>query len=232
VTEQATTQLLTFRDRLRQLSPPWLQRGVAEKILYAIGVHVDGLADALVAGVKLRFPGVYSNESLPMLGRERRITRGRNELDSSYAERLARFLSDHQIRGGPYALLSQLHTYFKPDNFEIDLVYVAGPVRFHMDVDGTVTREIVGWTPDADTARWARWWLFYYTDQWAVTPPTPVELQDLKLIPRQWNAAHPLGYIVLFPSDAEFWNFPIGRTWNESGVWNTSGSANTIEIDT
>lgn len=231
MSETPTTVLLTFRDTLRKRSPPWLQNGLAEKILYSIGVHCDGFADALVAGVKQRFPGYYSFESLPVLGRERRITRGRSESDAAYASRLARFLTDHQLRGGPYALLSQLYLHYAPDTFPIDLVYYAGSVRFGMDVDGEVTRDLVTWHPDPNAAKWARWWLFYYTDQWAVTPPTAAELQDLKLIPRQWNAAHPIGTILLFSTGAELWNWPPGHTWNESGVWNTSGTVRTVEVE-
>lgn len=231
MTETASTVLLTFRDTIRRRSPPWLQRGLAEKILYSIGVLCDGFADALVAGVKQRFPGYYTYESLPLIGRERRMTRGRNETDSAYAGRLARFFTDHQLRGGPYALLSQLFIYYSPDTFPIDLVYYAGSARFHMDVAGEVTRDQVTWTPDTNAAKWARWWLFYYTEQWAATPPTDAELQDLRLIPRQWNAAHPFGYIVLFPTGAELWNWPPGHLWDESGTWDTSATSYTIEVD-
>ncbi len=231
MTETATLELLTFRDQIRRSSPPWLQRGLAEKVLYSIGLLCDGFGDALVAGAKQRFPNYYSADSLPVLGRERRITRGRSESDAAYGERLARFLTDHRMRGGPYALLSQLFIHYTPDTFPIELVYYAAGRRFVMDVAGEVTRDATAWSPDSNAAMWARWWLFYYTDQWAVTPPTDAELQDLRLIPRQWNAAHPLGYIVLFPGDAELWNWPTGHLWNETGVWNTTGTARFIEVE-
>lgn len=228
--ETSTPVLLTFRDTLRKHCPPWLQRGLAEKLLYSIGVHCDAFSDALVAAAKQRFPGYYSFDSLPLLGRERRITRGRSESDENYAARIARFFSDHQLRGGPYALLSQLFIHYTPDTFPIDLIYYAGSRRFQMDVGGDVTRDLVTWTPDTNAAKWARWWLFYYTDQWAVTPPSAAELQDLRLIPRQWNAAHPLGYIVLFPAGAEMWNFPLGRLWNRHVLWNNPVGGLTIEV--
>jgi hypothetical protein len=220
----------TFRDSIRKRSPPWLRRGLAERILYSLAVHLDILGDAVAAGVKLRFPGVYSADSLPYLGRERRMSRGRTELDAAYATRLDRWLTDHRMRGGPYALLAQIHAHYAPNNFPVELIYYSGR-RFSMDVAGNVTRDDIAWTPDANAAKWARWWLVYHTDLWAAEAPTDDEIEDLRLVPRQWNAAHCQGHIVLFPSDAELWNYPTGHVWNESGVWNTSGTARFLTIE-
>lgn len=229
--ETPSVELLTHRDTMKQVCPPWLQRGLAEKILYALALHCDIMADAIIAGVKHRFPGLYSFESLPLLGRERRIPRGRSESDAGYADRLTRFLTDHRRRGGPYAMLAQLFAYYQPNAFPIDLVYYTQGRRFHMDVDGVVTRDITGWKPDNNAAKWARWWMFFYTDQWASVPPTADELQDLKLVPRQWNAAHPFGTLILFPSTGELWGWPLGHLWGESGTWGTSGTVGFVELD-
>jgi len=221
--------LETYRDEIRRRSPPWLQRGTAEAFLYVLGLHVDIFGDALVAGIKHRFPGLYSFESLGLLGRERRISRGRTEPDASYAVRLCRWFTDHRLRGGPYALLAQLHAHFAPANFPIELVYYSGR-RFSMAPDGTVTRDDVIWSPDANAAKWARWWLFYHTDQWSTTP-SDAEIEDIRLVPRQWNAAHPLGWVVLMHAGVELWNWPLGHTWNESGTWNTTVPPLYIEVD-
>lgn len=223
-----TATLRTYRDRIRQISPPWLQNGLAEKILYALGLHVDGFGDALVAGVKLRFPGFYSDESLPYIGRERRIRRGRTESNANYAVRLTRWLVDHQRRGGPYALLAQLHAHYAPNNFPIELVYQSGR-RYSMNIDGQVTRDDIVWFPDAQTTKWARWWLFYLTDQFGT--PTAAEVEDLKLIPREWNAAHCFGYVVLFPSGGELIDYPPGHLIDEPGTINTTVVTMTIAVD-
>ena len=221
----------TFRDQIRKRSPPWLQIGTAEKYLYTLGLHLDALGDALVAGVKSRFPGLYSFETLPYLARERRLVRGPNEADEGFAARLCRWLPDHQVRGGAYALLGQLHTYYAPSNFPIDLVYANGR-RFHLATDGTITRSYDPWSPDGDVAKWARWWLFYNTDQWASVAPTQSEIDALRLVPRAWNSAHALGTIVLFPTGAQLWNYPPGHHWNEAGTWNTTGAeARFISVD-
>lgn len=231
--------LETYRDEIRRRSPPWLQRGVAERFMYAIGLHVDVFGDSLVAGLRHRFPGAYSFESLSLLGRERRLSRGRVESDATYAARLLRWLTDHQVRGGPYALLAQLYYYFRPAVFTIDLIYHSGR-RFRLNADvliagaplaQAVERDDLTWFPDAAPTRWAQWWLFYLTDQWAVTPPTDQELEDLRLVPRAWNAAHCIGHIVLFPSTAELWDYPTDHTWDEAGTWDTTGEPRFLTVD-
>jgi hypothetical protein len=231
VTETATKVLLTFRDTMKSISPPWLQTGLAEKILYSLAIQCDAFGDALVAGVKQRFPGYYSFDSLVLLGRERRIERGLFEGDKAYASRLTQWLADHRRRGSGYALLSQVHLHYQPNSFPVDLVYYAGSVRFQMAADGTIVRDLVSWIPDTNRAKWARWWLFYYADNWESAAPTAEELQDLRLVPRAWNAAHCLGQLVLFPSTGELWNWPLGRSWNESGTWNTPGVVRFIDVE-
>lgn len=219
----------TFRDRLRKLSPPWLQHGWAEKLLYSFGVQVDAFADALVAGVKMRFPNLYSPESLPLIGRERRIARGLLEDDATYGSRLTRWLDDHRRRGGPYAMLAQLHAYWHPLDFEMQLIYRSGR-RYTMAPDGTVVRDDIVFTPDTLPAKWARWWLFMFTDVY--TPPlTPQQTADIALIPTEWNAAHCFGTIVLMPSTAELWDYPHGFVWDDTGVWDTPNTAVFIPVE-
>jgi hypothetical protein len=233
VQDVAAVVIHTFRDSLRQWSPPWLQRGHAEKIGYSMGVQVDAFGDALVAGVKLRFPGYYTMDALSLttLGRERRIPRGRTESDASYAARLATFFDAHRYRGGPSSLLEQWWLYWRPDMPATELVYANGP-RYTVDpATGAITRDVIAWYPGPDPAMWARWWMFLSTDRWASAPPTASEVAELRRIPRQWNAAHTLGSIVIMSPGAELWNWPLGRRWNGPGVWNTTGKVWVIAID-
>lgn len=225
-------KIITFRDTIRDISPPWLRRGYNEKLGYAIGVQVDDFGDALIAAVNIRFPNVYSNETLPILGRERRIRRGRTETDDTYATRLNRWLTDHRRRGGPYALLAQIHAYYAPNNFPIELVYRNGK-RFSMDVAGNVTRDTTTWTYNSDPPeRWAQWILIYHwptdvisTGTWDGEPATlwddpttvwdsemsPEDIEDIRLVPRDWNAAHCFGYVRLVDSSARYLQFAIGN---------------------
>jgi hypothetical protein len=229
--------LTTFRDAIRSVCPTWLQNGTAGKLMYAMAAQADALGDSLAAAVKIRFPGYYSNESLPVLGRERRIRRGLTEADATYGSRLNRWLDDHRRRGGPFGVLPQLLAHFAPNTFAIALVYFSGRV-FDQDALGGITWRDIVWSPDGDAAKWARWWLFY---QWpeSVGPDgswgdgavygdggvwgsdlTIAEAVDLRTVPKEWNGAHCLGgQIVLLEGGKELWGYPDG-TWGEpDGVW-------------
>lgn len=220
--------LQTYRDSIRKICPPWLQNGFAEAILYSIAVQVDAFGDALVAGVKQRFPGYYSFEALPLIGRERRIRRGIAETDATYAARLTRWRLDHRRRGGPYALLSQLFAYYAPNNFPIELVYQSGR-RFSMDTSGVVTRDDIVWGPDSLTTLWARWWLFFHTD--AFGTPTDDQIADIKIVPREWNDGHSLGYVVLLPAGAELIDYPDDGPIDQAGTIDTTVAGTTIAVD-
>lgn len=204
-----TTQ--TFRDTLRKISPPWLQRGLAEKIGYAIAVQIDAISDVATAGVFARYPGLGTPTALQLIGRERRIRRGRLETDASYAGRLRRWLVDHPRRGGPYALLEQLRAYFSAAPFPIHLASISG-VRYVLDVDGAITRDVPA---VRNKARWARWVLLYFTDSL-----DEMDLDELQLVPREWIAAHVGGDLIVMHTGVELWNYPPERPWNNPGVWN------------
>lgn len=236
-----TTTPATFRDLVRQKSPGWLQGGLGEKILYTFGVHLDGFADALTGAIKARFPGLYTPESLGMIGRDRRIRRGRVEADANYAVRLQRWLDDHRHRGGPYAMLGQLHAHYAPNNFQIDLVYASGR-RFRLTTSGEVMRDDA-W--QAVAANWATWTLYY---AWPKVPSpasvlwgggrlygsgevwgstlTVEEVTDLRLIPREWGAAHAIGNLVLLTPDVSLWGYPESKTWGTHN-W---GSAQPVRL--
>lgn len=233
----------TFRDTLRDICPPWLQHGVAERYLYAIGVQLDVIADSMIAALEMRFPNDYSEQSLPYIGRDRRIRRGRTETAAVYSSRLTRWLRDHKRRGGPYAMLAQLYAHYAPSAFPIELIYRNGR-RYKMATDGTVSHDQSGWIFDSVAPeKWARWVLVY---RWPTNLPDPgawdssgetwndpsstwdynlppEEIDDLRLIPREWNAAHCFGRILLFGPNTELWDYPADHTWDESGQWDTSG---------
>lgn len=217
-----TPTITTFRDKIRRITPIWLRFGNNEKVLYTLGLHLDLLGDTIVAAVKSRYPGLITFESLSLIARDRRMIRGRNETPGGFAERLTRWLADHQHRGNVQTLLAQLHLYYQPNNAPVELVYANG-VRLAMGADGVVTRTNVPWSPDTAPTRWARWWLFRMTDDYADTPPSAADVDDLRTIPHAFNAAHAQGTIVLVPTGGELWNWPAGHTWNEPGTWNTPG---------
>jgi hypothetical protein len=226
--------ILTYRDRMRERwCPPWLQTGNAERFMYALAVQADLAGDALVAALASRFPGLYGHESLAIIGRERRIARGPYETDASYAVRLRRWRKDHRMRGGPYALLAQLHAYYAPNNFPIVLQYRSGR-RFTMATDGTITRDVApGFGLDVNRAMWARQWLFYETDAYDVDALTASDVADLTHVPRDWQAAHMMTTVVVMQPGAELYNYPTGRTYNRPGVtYNRPGGSAQIAVHT
>jgi hypothetical protein len=216
-----------FRDAIRTGSPRWLRSGRIGKAMYSFGLMMDLLGDAVAYGVRARFPGQYTNETLDMTGRERGIRRGLYESATDYAERLRHWHDAHLFRGGPYAMLEQLYEHFRPNNFQIDLVYMSG-LRFVLDTSGNVTRDHFAWNPPPPPTKWARWWLFYH---WPIAPMTDglwgdpgapwgcggvwgagfsAEVVDeFRLVPTDWNAAHCLGHVVLLPSGAQLYDYPI-----------------------
>jgi hypothetical protein len=232
----ADPTITTFRDTLRRICPPWLARGNAEKYVYTFGLHLDILGDAVVAAIKLRFPNAYSAESLPLLGRDRKIRRGIGETDATYATRMRRWLDDHARRGGPYAMLAQIFAHYATAPFLVELVSRKGQ-RHAMAIDGSVTRSEISFEPDDRPDLWSRWWLYYHWPTavaadgvwsdpgvWSDggvwdSSLTVAEVEDLKLIPTEWNAAHTTGTLVVLSPDAELWDYPVG-TWDEpGGIW-------------
>jgi hypothetical protein len=205
--------VVTFRDTIRRISPPWLRNGEAEKLMYALGIHADIVADSLVEAVKRRLPRPgFGNlwDTLPQLGRERRIVRGQTESDEAYANRLARWLPDHRRRGNPYAMLEQIYGYFTGNHFPIDLVAQNG-VRHKMDTSGNIVRDVYNWGHFTPREDWAKWWLIYYTD-------TADYDDDWLRVPREWNAAHCIGTLVVL-GNGRLWNYPEPVPEWDLGAW-------------
>jgi hypothetical protein len=236
--------LYTFRDEARNVAPWWAARDSSRigKLLYTIGLQLDGLADAAVAAIKMRYPGLYSTDSLALIGRERRIQRGPEESDEAYAARLQRWWEDHRRRGGPYAMLEQIFAFWSPAPFPVDLLYRNGR-RFVMDEDGEIERDIIAWEQDEEPEKWARWWLFYewphsiaadgawgsagtYDDGGVWDSDLTVEeVANIRAVPTEWNNAHSFGTVVLLSDGRDLWDYPTG-TWDEpGGVWTTEGPA-------
>lgn len=222
---------VTMRDRLREVTPSWLRLGVAEKLMYAIGIQFDALVDACAAAISIRFPNVHGDESLKLLGRDRKILRGDNTADV-YAARLETWLDDHSTRGGPYALLDQVHGYYSSSPFVAHIVYTNGR-HFEADVDGAVTMEDLD--PFSSSLGWANFWLGYEWPEVVTLDETwgsgtwgdgyvwgadlsVTEVRSLRAVPESWGAAHAIGRLALLFEGGELWGLPTG-TWDDPGTW-------------
>jgi hypothetical protein len=218
--------IITFRDQIRMICPRWLQNGIVEKILYAIGVHVDLLGDAARAAIRKRMPlTVDSEDAFHLMGRDRKLIRGLNEPPASFATRLRAWWAAHKSRGGPYAMLEQIDAYFAHavgGPHTVRIVYANGQM---IEAGG---RSTIAFTPPGDPGHWARWWLMYH---FAVLPGaldgtwsdpgtwddggvwdsdlTGEQVEQFRAVPKAWNAAHAEGTIVMFgPSTADFYGYP------------------------
>lgn len=237
--EIATVVRLLFAATFLSVVPPWLRRTVGGALVESIGVQLDAETDRNVDGVNLRFPSADRPTALGYLGRERRIIRGPAESDASYAARLLIWLDSHAIRGGPYALLTQLHAYFLDSmNVPIRLIASSG-LRHSMDANGTIVRDTIDWNADGEYPnKWARIWLLFQINDTVIDVPlldesgvpivteagepilTSVSIYALDdatkdilcAVPREWSAAHiDEIHIVLMPPGSELWGTP--------GIW-------------
>lgn len=238
---------------LRQL-PPWLLRVVGGAVSKGIATPVDTEQDRSAEAIALRFPGGGDNgvvihpQALSYLGRERRILRGPGETDETFAERLRGWWDAHRTRGGPYALLSQMHAFFRAtNNGTIQYINQKG-ASVSIDPSGNFTRSIVpSWTGDgADPPYWARFYLVFFLPSNTLTVPLETEEGDQVLteageplfidvsiydltseefglicsVPHEWSAAHiDRIYILLVPSGGEGWGIPETRTWGDGREW-------------
>lgn len=129
-----------FRDRIRTISPGFLQEGVGEREMYALGVELDAVMERRVQGIAARLPlirnllsGVITPgraDALAVIGLDRIITRGLTESDLSYAIRLQRALDTWRLAGSARAELGQVLGYlleFTPRIRSITTRYAADP---------------------------------------------------------------------------------------------------------
>jgi hypothetical protein len=195
-----------FSDYVWRIGPPWLQRTMAVRILSAMMVPFDALADKTVDSIKARFPNA-TNDALPQIGRERRIRRGPAENAGTYSRRLLSWWDDHRGRGGPYALLRQLRAFWLDTyNVQIDVVSYNG-LRHSIDTNGVITRDQITWTPDA-SGEWAQFWVFFHLTS-DPGPLTPEQEANFLMIPIEWSAAHILReHVVLLWGFCPMWDFP------------------------
>jgi hypothetical protein len=244
--------MLNFRELLSTIVPPWLRRRIGGGIMYAFALQFDALVELVAAAVKIRFPGVYSAESLPLLSRERGIRQGHGETDISFGKRLNAFLPAHKDRGGPYQLLEQIfarYRYSTNGAFPVHLVYTSG-ARFDMATDGTITRDALSFTVGLGPEDWAHWTLVYewpvvvladgiwddpgFYDDGAVwdSELTVAETTDLRLIPTEWNNGHCKGHVVLLSPGQALWDVPP-EDWDEVplGTWGDGTAAEPVQLE-
>lgn len=149
----------------RFMGPPrFTTEGESGLVGASLDVLKDGYIERLRQGLLARFPQSAPGDALPQIGRDRRVVRGLNETDESYAARLIAWLDDRKIAGNPFALMQKLAEYTGP-LCSFRTVDARGN-WFSRAADGTKTvalkRANWDWDGVPVAERWARFWVIIY----------------------------------------------------------------------
>lgn len=170
----------TFRDSIREISPPWLTGDVGGGLSYACGLELDALAQWAIEGVKARMPGVGTPDALYLIGRDRQIERGPGETDAAYVSRLSAAFDTWATAGAGPTLLREIRVWFAPStSTPVRLVSNAGVWHTINLTTNAVTKTVSSpsnWNWDAFTStRWWRGWVIIDSS----TAPWTRDLYDL-----------------------------------------------------
>lgn len=195
---------------LPKLVPWWLSTGEGGIVLESIGRLLNGFAEKMRYGLLVGYPSYAPEDALAEIGRDRKIIRGINEPADAYAARCQRYLTDHRVRGNPWALMDQLRAYCQCE-VRIRTVDRSGN-WYCLDRDGSRTSNIdtANWNWDSMAASsFSRFWVIIY--------PT-VAIPELGIPHYPWS-----------PSDAGAW--PSGGTIGTTATPDQVAAVRAIILD-
>lgn len=208
---------MTFRTIRRLLAPRWLTTGEGGLLGYALDLVKDAFMERARLAHLYRFPQQDANgtpgptDALAAMGRDRRVVRGIDETDRTYAGRLPDWLIDRRRSGNPYVLMKQLAAYCGDTGCSFRTYDVRGNC-YSRAADGTETAVLnTGlWDWDGDTEAWARFWVIVYpgtlwvasgqewgdagtwgntTSVWGSTTITAEQVVTLRALVNDWKPA-------------------------------------------
>jgi hypothetical protein len=100
-----------MRDRIKALSPSWLQDGTSERLMFNYGFALDAVLEKLTQGVLARFPTRAQPDANTATGADRLTQQGITESASSFARRLQRAIDAARFTGSSRGVLSQVLGY-------------------------------------------------------------------------------------------------------------------------
>ena len=113
-----------LRDQIKTICPSWLQDGVGERLMYALGLAADAILDKLTRAIDARCPGRTTDDgAIAALCNDRQIVRGPNESASAIGSRLQSAFDSWRMAGTETGLLTQLLGYASP--YQITATVVA-----------------------------------------------------------------------------------------------------------
>jgi hypothetical protein len=96
-----------IRDLIRDISPPWLRGGQAERFLYGFGLLADGVLDKLTDAISNHRPDKCDESALPIIANDRLIQQGVSEPDVAFRARLQTAFEAWQLAGSPWRTLRE-----------------------------------------------------------------------------------------------------------------------------
>jgi len=202
-----------FRTTRAKLGPPRFARdGEAGLLGYTLDTLADMFVQRVYEGLLARFPSTAPSDALPLIGRDRRVRRGRNESDDSYRARLPLWINDRNRWGTPFAMLAKLAEYIGANTGASFRLVTNRGSWYSRAADGTESYLLDqgNWNWDGDTAKWARFWLIIYpgtlwepapawgagsSNTWGATPfswgstATADEVASIRAIVDEWKMA-------------------------------------------
>lgn len=231
-----------FRRLRKFLAPSWLTDEEGEKVGYSLDLVLDGSVERLRQGLYATLPQnnpsgtrTAPTDALEEMGRDRRVLRGIDESNESYAARLVKWLDDRRRAGNPFMLMQKLAEYTG-----------AGPAFRTVDArgnwysraaDGTesvlLKEENWDWDGTPLGERWARFWIIIYPnglwgpredwgadgvwgeDVWGATI-TREQVESLRFLTRDWKLAGTRCVNIILAFDASSFD-PLAP--EPDGLW-------------
>ena len=231
----------------------WLNQGRNKAILQTVGKALDSVTDAIVEGVKSRFPGVGPNDALEQHARERGLLQGPDEPDSVFIQRLSGWLEERKLKGNPYALMRQLQAYFYGHEFGFRVVNSrAAWYTLYSDGRTDYYRPPINsprtWTWDTNDDVWWRYWVIIYppagfwttagtfgdvgdfgdAGSWGFSA-TQEQIAAIRSILAAWNCAGAECQFAIVAFDPALF-VPSGDASNPNGTWGNWGTKETSRV--
>lgn len=161
-----------LRHSADRVSPGWLRGAVGSRLTWAIYLPIDAACDAVVRGVKARFPGYGQDDALAYVGADRGIRRAPNEPAARYVVRLQQWWETWKRAGSARSVLEQLWTYIGGDSTKAVRTWSNSGAR---DTVNTLGFQHVlfspAWDWDGNVAAWSRFWTVVYPGAlWSAGP--------------------------------------------------------------
>lgn len=244
-----------IRSLLLSIAPPWLLDDNGRRMLYTIGVGLDGVLDWAKRGVLSRFATTAPTEALPFIGRDRRIVRGFDEPEADFRTRLKGWLRAWHRAGHAFGICEAVAGYLAPHAVRVRVVTNSG-VWYTRESDGTesyLIQDPTDWDWDGDPDSWSRFWVIIYpADAWVEetdwgtsgetwgddgetwgTTATPEHVRTIQGLVATWKPKHAtcVSIIVAF-DDASFDPESASETSSTWKHWGTGDPRVASRLDT